>query len=204
MLQCYCRPNIDGRQSPHEFIRYERNKICLIGDWFCHFLLRPFLYLGSTHRVFNLHVLRSCVSSIFTPFSFMSFLVTSLHLSFGLPIFRCSPTSMFSLLYLLQSFSSHGLTISVLLVLFFSLMFSTTAPAIISPFLNFSILLFPSSISTFSFSFLSSFVLFTRQQICYCNNWCYETRVLQLQRGRVAVCISNWSSRIDKTHNSTR
>ena len=47
------------------------------------------------------------------PFFFMSFLITSLHLSFGLPIFQCQPTFIFSLLYLLQSFSPYGLTISV-------------------------------------------------------------------------------------------
>ena len=52
-------------------------------------------------QVFNLHVLRSCSPSIFTPFSFMSFLITSLHLSFGLPIFRCPSTSTFSLRHLL-------------------------------------------------------------------------------------------------------
>ena len=31
-------------------------------------------------------------------FSFMSFIITSLHLSFGLPIFRCPPTSIFHVL----------------------------------------------------------------------------------------------------------
>ena len=69
------------------------------------FLLRPFPYLGSAHRVFNLYVFRSCAFSICTCFSFFSFLVTSLHLCFGLPIFRCPPTNMFSLLHLLQSLS---------------------------------------------------------------------------------------------------
>ena len=63
----------------------------------------PFPYLGSAHRVFDLHVLPSCGSSIFTPFPFMSFLITSLHLSFCLPIFQCPPTSMFLVLHLLQS-----------------------------------------------------------------------------------------------------
>ena len=48
-------------------------------------LLRSFPYLGSAHRVFDLHVLRSCASSICTCFSFMAFLITSLHLSFGRP-----------------------------------------------------------------------------------------------------------------------
>ena len=82
------------------------------------YLLRPFPNLGSAQRVFNLHVLRSCASSIVNPFSFMSFLITSLHISFGRPIFRCPPSSMFSLLCLLQSFSPHGLTISVSRLLF--------------------------------------------------------------------------------------
>ena len=44
----------------------------------------------------------------------------SLHLRFFLPIFRCPPTTifyMFSLLHLRQSFSQHGLTISVSLLL---------------------------------------------------------------------------------------
>ena len=59
------------------------------------FLLQPFPYLVLAHRVFNLHVLRSCASSIFIPFSFMSFLITSLHFSFCLTIFRCPPTSIF-------------------------------------------------------------------------------------------------------------
>ena len=36
---------------------------------------------------------------IFTHFSYISFLITSLHLSFGLPIFRCLHTSMFSFLH---------------------------------------------------------------------------------------------------------
>ena len=68
-------------------------------------LLRPFPYLGSAHRVFNLEVLRSCASSFCTRFSsFMSLLVTSLHLSFSLTIFRRPPmpSSMFSLLHLLH------------------------------------------------------------------------------------------------------
>ena len=49
----------------------------------------------------------------------MYFLITSLHLSFWLLLFRCPSTSMFSLLHLLQSFSPHGLTISVSLLLFY-------------------------------------------------------------------------------------
>ena len=47
---------------------------------------------------------RSCASSIFTPFSFLYFLITPLRLSFRLSILRCLPTSMFSLLHLLPSF----------------------------------------------------------------------------------------------------
>ena len=52
-------------------------------------------YLGSTDQVFNLHVLRSCASSVFTPFSSVFFLITSLHLSLCLPIFRCPHTFIF-------------------------------------------------------------------------------------------------------------
>ena len=54
--------------------------------------------MWSAHRVSNLHVLRYCASSIFTCFSFMYFLITSLHLSFGFPIFRCPTTSVFHVL----------------------------------------------------------------------------------------------------------
>ena len=46
------------------------------------------------------------------------FFITSLHFSFGLPIFRCPHTSMFSVLHRRQSFSPHGLTISVSFLLF--------------------------------------------------------------------------------------
>ena len=88
-------------------------------------LFRPFRYFEGAHQVFNLHVLRTCASSLYTPFSFMSFLLASLHLSFGLPIFRCPPTSMFSLLHLLQSFSPHDLTILSLGSLIFALIFAT-------------------------------------------------------------------------------
>ena len=66
-------------------------------------LLRHFPYLGSPHLVFNLHVLRPCASSLCTPFSFMCFLITSLHLSFGLPIFRCPPTPIFHVLIAISS-----------------------------------------------------------------------------------------------------
>ena len=65
--------------------------------------------MGSAHQVFNLHVLQSCASSIFTCFFFVRFLISSLHLSFGLPIFWCPPNSMFSLLHLIQSFYPRGL-----------------------------------------------------------------------------------------------
>ena len=84
------------------------------------FLLRCFPYLDSAHQVFNLHVLRCWSSSIFTPFSFMSFLITSLHLSLCRPMFWCPPTSIFRVLielHLLHSFSPRGLTISVSLIL---------------------------------------------------------------------------------------
>ena len=53
--------------------------------------------------VFNRHVLRYCASAIFTCFSFMAFLIASLHLSFGLPIFRCPPTSIFPVVITIYS-----------------------------------------------------------------------------------------------------
>ena len=59
---------------------------------------------------------QSCACSLCTPFSFMYFRITSLHLSFSLPIFWCPLTSMFSLLHLPLSFSPHRLTISVSLL----------------------------------------------------------------------------------------
>ena len=99
------------------------------------FFLRPFPYLGSAHRVFNLHVLWSCGSSIFTWFSFMSFLITSLHLSsFGLPILRCPPTSMFSFLQSSSAFLSTRRNHLSLASLIFSLVFATLA--LISSFLD--------------------------------------------------------------------
>ena len=93
-------------------------------------------HLGSAHQVCNLYVLRSCASSIFTCFSFMSFRITSLHLSFGLPLFRCPPTSIFSLLHLLQSFSPHDLTISVSRLFIVSLMSCTCSYFFIPDFIN--------------------------------------------------------------------
>ena len=59
---------------------------------------RRVVFLGVGESSFNLHVLRSCASSILICFSFMHFLITSLHLSFGLPIFLGTSTSMFSVL----------------------------------------------------------------------------------------------------------
>ena len=52
-------------------------------------LLRPFSYLESMHKVFILHIIRTCDSSFCgpTPFSFVSVCVTSVHLSLGLPVF---------------------------------------------------------------------------------------------------------------------
>ena len=56
-------------------------------------LLRSFPYLGSERQVFVLEVLKSCASSLCTCISFTSFPITSLHLSFGLPILQCSLSS---------------------------------------------------------------------------------------------------------------
>ena len=46
-----------------------------------------FSIFGVVHRFFNTHALRSCTSFILTPFPNVTFLITPLHLSFGLPIF---------------------------------------------------------------------------------------------------------------------
>ena len=83
-----------------------------------------------------------CLTSIFTPFSFMSFLVTSLHLSFGfLDYLLCPLTPMYSLLHLPLSFSPYVLTISVSHLKFSHLFFfATPAIALISSVLGFSIL----------------------------------------------------------------
>ena len=76
----------------------------------------PFSYWD--WKMWSFHLPRSPVLCFFspTPDSFISRCISSLCLSVGLPIFGCPLTSMFSLLHLLQSFSSHGLTISVSLL----------------------------------------------------------------------------------------
>ena len=93
-LQCIV---VNERDSEEELGR-ERKRLSV----HCEYTQQVFFgYLGSAHRVFNLHVLLSCASSIFTCFSFEHLLITSLHLSVGFPIFRCPPPSMFSLLILI-------------------------------------------------------------------------------------------------------
>ena len=74
----------------------------------------------------------------FTCFCIIYFLITSLRLSFGLPIFRCPPTSMFSLLYLIQTLSPHGLIISISLLLY---------SLALSSFLIFSIVFIPKNLN---------------------------------------------------------
>ena len=102
--------------------------------------------------------LRSQVLCLYI-FSFMFFLISSLHLSFGLPIFRCPPTYMLSLLHLLQSFSPHGLTISVSLRLFSNV----CLPHLISSFLIsiffITIILLNILISVPSSKFCSAFLI---------------------------------------------
>ena len=66
-----------------------------------YFILQHFHYLGPAHQVF---ILWSCASSLYTLFSFISFRITSLHLSFRFPIFRRPLTYMLSLLGLTLSF----------------------------------------------------------------------------------------------------
>ena len=87
------------------------------------------LFIGSPHQVVNLHLLRSCVSSIFTTFSVMCFLITSLHLSYGLPMCQCPLTSIFHVLITtsLSVFLSTRPNHLSLTSLVFSLMFSTPA-----------------------------------------------------------------------------
>ena len=81
-------------------------------------LLRPFSIWGR-HIEFSISTFSGLVLLLYLlSFSFMYFLITSVHLSFGLAIFRCPSTSIFPLLHLLQSFSPHGLAISVSLLLF--------------------------------------------------------------------------------------
>ena len=102
-------------------------------------LLRPIPYLGSAHRVFNLHVLRTCTSSVNTNFSIMYFLlITSLHLSLGLPVCRCPPISIFHVIITTSSsifLSTCPYHIS-LASLIFSCMFATPAHGLIN-FLHF-------------------------------------------------------------------
>ena len=77
------------------------------------FFLFAFPYLASVHRVVNLHVGHTFVCIVLLlslHVSHSCLLIASLHLSFSLRIF--------SLQRLLQCFSSHGLTISVSLILF--------------------------------------------------------------------------------------
>ena len=73
------------------------------------------------------------------------FLIASLHLSFGLPIFRCPPTPTFRFLITtsspvsLSTWSKH-LSLPYLI---FSMIFSTSALALISSFLIFSFIFIP-------------------------------------------------------------
>ena len=123
----------------------------------------------SAHRVCNFHVIRRCVSSIFTCFSLVSFFVTSLHLSFGCSFFRCPPIHLYipcaialittSSSVFLSTWSNHRSLASLI----FPLMFATPALALISSFMIFSILFIPIIhlnilISVRSSKFCSSFL----------------------------------------------
>ena len=83
--------NTDSRMNQNT----QCSVLCCILFIFHH---RPFPYLGSAHRVFNIHGIRYCAYSMLTMFSFVRFLVTSLHISFGLLICRCPPTYVFYVL----------------------------------------------------------------------------------------------------------
>ena len=116
---------------------------------------------------FNLHVLWSCTSSIFTCFSFMSFLITSLHLSFGIFV---SVSTHFHLLITTTSsvfLSTWPYRLS-LASLPFSLMFATRALALISSFLIFSILFIPIIHLNILISVLSSKVCSACLSHCPC------------------------------------
>ena len=122
-------------------------------------LLQPFPYLGSVHRVFNLHVLLSGASSIFTCFAFLSFLISSLHLSFSLPIVRCPPTDFlltFSHYYIFLCLSVHMSWPYQSSFYYFSHMFATSAFALDYFVLIFSILFIPTTHLNILISVLSS------------------------------------------------
>ena len=65
----------DMGRSSDVYARTTRAKLmyvlCYSLSFLVHLLLRPFLYLGSAHRVFNFHILRCCASSMFAPFSLL-------------------------------------------------------------------------------------------------------------------------------------
>ena len=104
-------------------------------------LLWPFPYLESAHQVFNLHVLLSCASSIFTNFSLCLFLLTSLHFSFGLLTLRCPLTAIFHVLIATRSsvFLSTWPNHLSLTSLIFSLIFASPGLVRMSSLLIFSI-----------------------------------------------------------------
>ena len=104
-----------------------------------------FLTWGRRISVFIVRVLRSCVSSLCTYFSFIFFV--SPHRSFGIPLFRCPLTSIIRALIRPTTCSSvfpstcpKHLSLASLI---FSLMFATPALALIYSFLIFSILSIP-------------------------------------------------------------
>ena len=108
----------------------------------CFFL---FLHLRSAHKVFILHVLPSCASSLCTPFSFMS-----LHLSFCLPMSRCPLISIFYVVITTSSsvflslWPNHRSLASQIFLTYFC------HPLLFLQSFSFQASLFPSSISTFS------------------------------------------------------
>ena len=110
---------------------------------------------SSTFSIFrggasNFQSTRSAVSRffyIFTPSSFGNCVITSLHLSFGLPLFRCAPTSIFHVLITTNSsppvFHSTWLNHLSIDSPIFSLMSATPTLALISSFPMFSIIFIP-------------------------------------------------------------
>ena len=103
-------PESDHLTLLNVYQQWKKNKYSSL-PYFTSRLLWSFPYLGSAHRVFYPCSPVLCFSYL----CFTSFLITfSVFLSFGVnPL----PSSMFSLLHL-HSFSPHGLTMSVSLILF--------------------------------------------------------------------------------------
>ena len=99
----------------------------------------------SAHRVFIFHILRDCAFFSLDAFHLHVFSYNIDSLQFGLPIFRCPPTSIFHALIttpshaLLSTCPNHLCCVSLM----FYLMFAAPVLALIYSVLVFSILIIP-------------------------------------------------------------